>query len=94
MSTQRKPRKNVDISEEFFNVYHRVPDGLKVYTDPLVKTGIRTSRAMEPSMIRNRAKADAWVGKHIIGRIDSAKARVSDATNGVQRLTKRIPKRK
>lgn len=94
MSTQRKQRKNVDISEEFFNVYHHVPDQVKYFTDPLVKTGIRTGRAMEPSMVRNRAKADAWVGKHIVGRIDSAKTRVSDAANGVKKITNRIPKRK
>jgi len=92
MSTQK--RKRVDISEEFFNVYHRVPDGVKVYTDPLVKTGIRTGRAMEPSMIKNRAKADAWINTHIVGRVNKVRGKVDTATVGVRKITNRVTKRK
>ena len=92
MSTQK--RKRVDISEQFFNVYHNVPDGVKRYTDPLVKTGIRTERAMKPSMIRNRAKADVWVNTHIINRINNAKTKVGNAASGVKKITNRLPKRK
>ena len=92
MSTQK--RKRVDISEQFFNVYHNVPDGVKRYTDPLVKTGIRTERAMKPSMIRNRAKADVWVNTHIINRINNAKTKVGNVASGVKNITNRVTKRK
>ena len=92
MSTQK--RKRVDISEQFFNVYHRVPDGVKVFTDPLVKTGIRTERAMKPSMIKNRAKADIWINTHITSKINNAKTKVGNAASGVKKITNRLPKRK
>ena len=92
MSTQK--RKIVDISEQFFNVYHNVPDGVKRYTDPLVKTGIRTERAMKPSMIRNRAKADAWIDSHITSKIGIVKNKVDNVTGKVKNVTNRLPKRK
>lgn len=92
MSTQK--RKRVDISEQFFNVYHRVPDGVKVFIDSLVKTGIRTERSMKPSMIKNRAKADVWVNTHIINKINNAKTKVGNAASGVKNITNRVTKRK
>lgn len=92
MSTQK--RKRVDISEQFFNVYHNVPDGVKRYTDPLVKTGIRSERAMKPSMIRNRAKADVWVNTHITSKINNVKTKVGNAASGVKNITNRVTKRK
>jgi hypothetical protein len=63
-------------SDDFFNVYHRVPDGVKKYTDPLVKTAIKTERRMKPVTDKARLDANSWVDKNVLNKVNGVKKRV------------------
>jgi hypothetical protein len=92
--TERRKRKE-NASDTFFNVYHRVPDGVKKYTDPLVKTGIRTERTFKPYMVKGKSMGEVWIDKNIVGNFNKhITSRVNRARNVVPFINGKPKKKK
>lgn len=61
-------RRNA-LEDTFYNTYHRVPVGVKRYSDPLLKAGIRVERSLKP-IGNSSVKADLWLEKHVKSRFN------------------------
>lgn len=61
--------KKKDASDLFFSIYHKVPNTVKKYTDPVIKTGLRTERKFKPQLNKGKADADKWIDKHYTSKV-------------------------
>ena len=93
MSTKRYGRKKT-VTDQFFNVYHRVPDSVKKFTDPLVKTGIRAERVNRPYREEGIAKGQLWINRHIVTRINDGRTKVDRVVGTAQKFTNKLTNKK
>ena len=50
-------------------MYHRVPNSIKRYSDPIVKTGLRVERKFKPQLDKSKRDTDVWIYKHYTSKV-------------------------